>query len=347
MDNVLIIITLACLTVSGCKQNHMSNDKTIISQAEGVRSAFHIEILDEEALDVIDPKTEIQVMAEGFNWVEGPLWINEEDGYFLFSDIPENTVYKLDDKGVVTTYLKPSGYTGAHHEGAEPGSNGLLLNGQGQLVLMQHGDRRVAKMNAPLAEPDEKYITLTDNYKGLKFNSPNDGIYDDEGNLYFTDPPYGLPKQMEDPSKELRFQGVYCLLNDGSLLLIDSLSRPNGVTLSPDAKHLYVAVSDPSHAVWYRYDVVKPGEVANKKIYHDVTYLVGKPGQQGLPDGLKANRLGYVFATGPDGVWIFNPGGTPIARIHTGQLTSNCALTTDQKRLYMTADDYVLSVGLL
>lgn len=345
MKNTIIIII--CLAIAACKQDVKKMDKATRPIVDGVESAFRIEILEEEGLKVIDPETTIQVEAEGFTWVEGPLWIDEEGGYLLFSDIPHNTVFKLDRDGAVATYLKPSGYSGVEPYGKEPGSNGLLLSPEGQLVLMQHGDRRVAKMDAPLSSPDEKYVTLANKYEGKKLNSPNDGVYDKEGNLYFTDPPYGLPKNMDDPAKELDFQGVYCLLENGDLVLVDSLSRPNGITLSPDERHLYVAVSDPTHSVWYQYDIKTAGEAINKKIFHDVTYLVGKPGQQGAPDGLKINEAGYVFATGPGGIWIFNLAGTPIARIHTGQRTSNCALTTDEKTLYMTADDYVLSVKLL
>ena len=134
---------------------------------------------------------------------------------------------------------------------------------------MQHGDRRVGKMEAPLSAPDEKYLTLADNYQGKKLNSPNDACFDREGNLYFTDPPYGLPKQMDDPRKELSFQGVYFLDNNGKLTLLDSLTRPNGIGLSPDQSQLYVAVSDPEHAVWYKYDISKPGIVSNRQLFYD------------------------------------------------------------------------------
>ena len=306
---------------------------------------FAIEILSEEALQLINPDAEIEVIGSGFTWTEGPLWI-ADGNYLLFSDIPKNKVFKIDLEGNTSEYLYPSGYLGEGSYGKEPGSNGLILNPDGELVLLQHGERQVAKMNASLNEPQAEYETLVDNYKGKKLNSPNDGVFDADGNLYFTDPPYGLPKQMDDPTKELDFQGVYCLKTSGELILVDKLSRPNGITLSPDGAKLYVSVSDPEHAVWYQYDVTNPGKTENKQLFFEVTDLVGKEGQQGLPDGMKMHDKGYLFATGPGGLWIFNPESKPIAKIHTGEATSNCALTTDQKTLFMTADDYVLKLML-
>jgi gluconolactonase len=310
-----------------------------------VKHNFKIEVLDDTALELIDPDAEIEVIGEGFEWTEGPLYIAEGD-YLLFSDIPNNTVFKINADGKVSTYLKPSGYLGAGKYGNEPGSNGLLLSPKGELVLLQHGERRVAKMTAPLNNPKPEYVALVDSYQGKRFNSPNDGVFDSKGNLYFTDPPYGLPKQMEDPNKELDFQGVYCLTISGEIVLLDSLTRPNGIALSPDESILYVAVSDPKHAVWYQYDVIEAREITNKRIFYDVTHLNGQEGEQGLPDGMKMHSSGHLFATGPAGLFIFDPHGKPIARIRTGQATANCTFSSDEKRLFITADDYVLQVPL-
>ena len=314
-------------------------------EGNDISAAFSIEVLDDEALAIIDPKSKIEILASGFKWTEGPLWV-PSGNYLLFSDIPNNKVFKWDAKRDTTTYLEPSGFTGSNFTGEEPGSNGLLLNPDGELVLMQHGDRRVAKMNATLENPQANFTTLVDRFEGKRLNSPNDGIYDKAGNLYFTDPPYGLPKGMDDPNKELDFQGVYCYLASGELVLVDRLTRPNGIALSPEQNVLYVAVSDPQHAVWYAYDLISPGQVENKRLLHDVTEWVGKPDQPGLPDGMKVNHKGYLFATGPGGIWIFDPNGKALARIYTGQATANCAFTPDQKTLFMTADDYLLSVNL-
>lgn len=306
---------------------------------------FSIEILDDEALELIDPDVNIEAIGSGFEWTEGPLWI-ADGNYLLFSDIPNNRVLKIDARGDTSDYLNPSGYLGETSGGREPGSNGLLLSPNGNLILMQHGERQVAKMTASLDDPRPEYEALVETYNGKRFNSPNDGVFDRDGNLYFTDPPYGLPKQMDDPNKELDFQGVYCLKTDGELILVDKLTRPNGIALAPDGSKLYVAVSDPEHAVWYRYDVTNPGKTKNKRLFFDVTDLIGKPDQKGLPDGMKMHDKGYLFATGPGGVWIFNEQGKAIARIHTGQATANCAFTPDQKILFMTADDYVLKLKL-
>ena len=304
-----------------------------------------IEILDEAALGLIDPEAKLEVIAEGFEWTEGPLWLEKEQK-LLFSDIPNNSVFQIDAKGETSLYLKPSGYTGDAARGGETGSNALILDPQGNLVLCQHGDRRMARMNAPLGQPKADFVSIVDNYQGKRLNSPNDAVYDKAGNLYFTDPPYGLEFNVDDPAKELSFQGIYCLKTDGELLLVDSISRPNGITFSPDQSKLIVANSDPEHAVWYQYDIVTPGVVENRQLFFDSTDLVGKEGQQGLPDGMKMHSSGYLFATGPGGIWVFNPDGKVVARIYTGERTSNCAFSTDEKTLYLTADYYVLKMGL-
>ncbi|MCL6267884.1 SMP-30/gluconolactonase/LRE family protein [Flagellimonas myxillae] len=340
---------LAALFAMSCKQTAKKEpvkSEQPTEEVNDITKAFGIEILDEEALKIIDSKASIQLLASGFEWSEGPLWIDDGE-YLLFSDIPNNKVYKWDTKNDTITYLNPSGYLGETNEDfKEPGSNGLVLDSEGRLVLMQHGERRVGRMVAPLDQPKPVYEALVDNYQGKRFNSPNDGFFDSQGNLYFTDPPYGLPKGMEDPEKELDFQGVYCLKNTGELVLLDKLTRPNGICLSPKEDKLYVAVSDAKHAVWYQYDVVEPGKVEHKTLFHDATHLMGKEGQQGAPDGLKVHSLGYVLATGPGGLWIFDDSGKTLARIYTGQRTSNCALSTDEKQLFLTADDHLLKVDL-
>lgn len=335
----ILLINLSILSIClSCKSNRKENP---------ISSKFSIEILDKSALDIIDPKSKIKVLASGFAWTEGPLWI--EDGkYLLFSDIPNNKVYKLDSKNDTTTYLNPSGLSSKNFTGREPGSNGLLLDKNNKLVLMQHGERRVSIMTNELSNPFENYKALVDNFRGLRFNSPNDGCFDKAGNLYFTDPPYGLPtSSINDPSKEIEFQGIYCLLVSGELLLLDhNVKYPNGIALAPDEKTLYVAESNSKNAVWHKYDVSAPGKVTNKVLFYDVTHLVGKEKEQGLPDGLKVNKNGIIFATGPDGVWIFNPKGKVLARLHTGQKTANCALNTQENKLFMTADNYILAVDL-
>jgi len=303
----------------------------------------YIERLSPELDDIIQVSSKVEIIAEGFDWTEGPLWV---DGIgLLFSDIPPNTIYRWTEKEGTKLYLKPSGYTGTNPRDGEKGSNGLLLDWDGNLVLCQHGDRRLARMNTSLHDPKPDFMTIVDNYQGKKLNSPNDACYSSSGDLYFTDPPYGLEKRMTDPLKELDFQGVFKLSKAGELqLLTDELSRPNGIALSPDEKTLYVANSDANNAIWISISLNGEGLLDSWKVFHDATDLIGK--EKGLPDGLKVDENGNIFATGPGGVWIFNSGGKVLGKIRTGQATSNCAFGNNGKVLYITADMFVMKVDL-
>jgi len=292
-----------------------------------------IERLDPGFDKLIPTTAKLELLeANKFEWSEGPVWV--ADGkYLLFSDIPRNQIWKWKDGEGLNVFLKPAGYSGsAAFTGKEPGSNGLLLDKEGRLILCQHGDRRVARR-----EKDGTIKTLADRYQGKRFNSPNDGCFAANGDLYFTDPPYGLPKQMEDPGKELDFQGVYKLSPDGKLtLLTKEMSRPNGIALSPDEKTLYVANSDPQKSIWMAFDVKPDGTIGNGRVFFDTTAWVGQ--KKGLPDGLKVDRSGNLFATGPGGVLVFTPGGKHLGTIATGVPTANCGWGDDGTVLYVTAD---------
>ncbi len=289
-------------------------------------------------LDRLIPKdARIEVVASGFLWAEGPVWI-KEGGYLLFSDIPRNSVMKWKEGEGVSLYMKPSGYTGVADYGEEPGSNGLLLDPQGRLVLCEHGDRRIS-----LLYPDGGKRTLVDSYQGKRLNSPNDAVYHRNGDLYFTDPPYGLPKHWDDPRRELDFCGVYRLSKDGKVtLLTKELTRPNGIAFSPDYKTLYVAQSDPKAALWKAFPVKEDGTLGPGRVFYDVTEFAGK--LPGLPDGMKVDREGNLFATGPGGVYVFTPKGELLGRISTGEATANCAWGDDGSTLYMTADMYLCRI---
>jgi len=305
-----------------------------------------IEILDDEALDLIDPSAEILIRAEGYKWTEGPLWI-ADGGYLLFSDIPNNTIIRYDPGIGTRLYLENSGATGIHPGESTQGSNGLLLDKQGRLVLLQQGDRRVAVMDSPLAAPTATFTTLAGQYEGKLLNSPNDAVYHSDGSLYFTDPPYGLAKGMDDTGKELPFQGIYGLSPDGNLqLLDDSVTYPNGIGFSLDEKTLYVAVSDSKKPEWLAYDVLADGTVANKRVFYDASGTIGVDGEHGLPDGMAVHSSGVIFATGPGGVWVFTPAGKVLAKIRTGKATANCSLSPDEKTLFMTAHDTLMTVRL-
>jgi gluconolactonase len=208
----------------------------------------------------------------------------------------------------------------------------LTLDAQGRLVLCEHGDRRVARL-----EKDGSKTTLADRHQGKRFNSPNDLVYDSKGNLYFTDPPYGLEGKNLDPKKELPYNGVYRLSAAGELVLLTrNMSYPNGLALSPDEKTLYVANSDPQKAVWMAFDIVPEG-IANGRVFFDVTSLVG-PEHPGLPDGMKVDVHGNLFATGPGGVFVFTPDGKHLGTINPGEKTANCAWGDDGSTLYMTSN---------
>ncbi|MDZ7606563.1 MAG: SMP-30/gluconolactonase/LRE family protein [Cyclobacteriaceae bacterium] len=303
----------------------------------------YVEICDSSANQLFEVDAKVEILAEGFEWTEGPLWV---DGLgLLFSDIPPNKVYKWTEAKGVELYLTPSGYTGVAERGGEPGANGLAQDKQGNLILCQHGDRRMARMARPLTDPAAEFVTIVDNYNGKRFNSPNDACFDSRGNLYFTDPPYGLEKLMDDPLKELGFQGVYRYGSDGLLTLLDStLSRPNGIAFSTDFQRLFVANSDPQLAIWMVYDVDEQGLLQNGRVFHDATKMAET--ETGLPDGMKVDSKGNVFATGPGGVWVFNDSGMVLAKIRTGQATSNCAFGPGQRELFITADMYLMRVRL-
>lgn len=305
-----------------------------------------IEILHQSALTVIDPTASIDVIAEGFEWTEGPLWIADGE-YLLFSDIPNNRIYKYSNAKGQFTYLDPAGATGLVSGDYLAGSNGLLLNDNNQLVVFQQGDRRVAIMDGSLSSPESNFKTLASHYQGLRLNSPNDGVFHSNGNLYFTDPPYGLQLGNQDPRKEIKFNGVYLLKTNGELILLDDqISYPNGIALSKDEKILLVAVSDHDNPHWLAFDVTTAGTLKNKRVFYDSTHLLGQQGEQGFPDGMVVHSSGLIFATGPGGVWLFNEEGKVLAKIKTGQLSSNCTLSADEKQLYVSADDYIMSIDL-
>lgn len=296
-------------------------------------------VRNDPGLDQLIPAdAKIEVLASGFDWSEGPVWIRDGNGYLLFSDVPRNTVYKWTEDGGISVFLKPSGYTGAGEYGREPGSNGLTVDRQGFLISCEHGDRRISRLMWGGGK-----VTVADNFQGKRFNSPNDVVVKMDGNIYFTDPPYGLPKQEEDKSRELPYFGVYLVDKKGKVtLLTKELTRPNGLAFSPDEKTLYVAQSDPKKAIWMAYPVKSDGTLGTGKVFFDATGWTKE--MSGLPDGLKIDRKGNLFATGPGGVSIFSPAGKHLGRIDTGQATANCAWGDDGSTLYITADSYLCRI---
>lgn len=291
--------------------------------------------------EIIGPAFKAEVIAEGYVWSEGPVW-SEELGGLLFSDVPENSIYLWKPETGAKLYLNPSGFTGTQHSG-EKGSNGLILFNN-SLILAQHGDRRIARMDAPLDAPASKFTTIAGTWNGKKFNSPNDVFVTPDAKYYFTDPPYGLPEQEKDKTREISFQGVYSAKDTTVTLLVDSLTRPNGIAMMADGKTILVANSDPAKAIWYAIETTPADSVTGVSVFYDATSEV--PKGKGLPDGLKIDRKGNVYATGPGGIWIFNSTGKVLGRISISEASSNCALADNDQTLYVTSDAYVLKIKL-
>ncbi len=302
---------------------------------------------------LIPVDAEVEVVAEGFEWAEGPVWLPDE-GSVLFSDVPTNRIYRWSEAGGLHVWMQGSGYTGQVPRGGEPGSNGLFLGGAGHLVLAQHGDRRIARLinprsEGPFAAGEARFETLADSFQGKKFHSPNDLVISGKGEIFFTDPPYGLEGGPDGPGRELDFQGVYYRPAgpDPTVeLLTDELSRPNGIVLSPDERTLYVANSDPERALWMAYSLGDDRESGKKvrkgHVFHDATQRVGDS-NPGLPDGMALDEKGNVFATGPGGVWVFAPEGKPLGLVRLPVPSANCTFGgIDGSSLFITADSYLL-----
>ncbi len=299
----------------------------------------------DDAFDKLVPKdAKIEVLAAGFAWTEGPVWV-PAGPHLLFSDIPRNHIVKWTPGKSTSIFMEALGYTGKEpFTGPEPGTNGLMLDAEGRLVACCHGDRVIKRV-----EKDGSITVLAAKYEGKRLNSPNDLVYHTNGSLYFTDPPYGLPKRENDPGRELDWFGVYRLdppkegAKQGQLtLLTKEMTRPNGIALSPDEKTLYVAQSDPAAAIWKAFPVNTDGTLGKSRLLYDSTKAVGK--RPGLPDGLAVDQDGNLWATGPGGIYVFSPEGKLLGNLWTNERTSNCAFGDDGSTLYLTVDMYLCRV---
>lgn len=289
-----------------------------------------VERLDPALDELLAPETKVELLAEGFQWVEGPVWSSRAEA-LLFADVPRNVVWRWRDFEGLTEYLKPSGYTARPWSGGDSGANGMTLDNEGRLILAQHGDRQVAR-----SKGRNQFEPLATNFQGRRFNSPNDVVLHSSGDVYFTDPPYGLSGGTNDPKRELSFQGVFRVSRRGRVsVIIRDLTFPNGLAFSPDEHRLYVAVSDPRRAQYLSYEVQKDGTVGDGKVLFDATPLVN--GRPGLPDGIKVDSKGNLWATGPGGVLVLTPEGRHLGTIGTGDAIANCAWGEDGSVLYLTA----------
>jgi gluconolactonase len=285
-----------------------------------------------EAIEkIVGPNPKIFKLAEGFKFTEGPVWRNDA---LLFSDPNSNTIWQYtpqgNDPGKLKVFRLPSGYSGADiAEYNQPGSNGLTLDAQGRLTINQHGNRRVVRL-----EKDGSETVLADRFAGKRLNSPNDLVYRSDGTLFFTDPPFGLPKFGDDPRKELAFSGVYSLHQGKLQLLTKEFSGPNGIALSPDEKLLYVGNWDDHKKVVMCYEVQAEGTLRNGKLFFDLT---NAPGEDAI-DGVKVDQAGNVYVSGPGGLWVLSPQGEHLGTIIAPQHVHNMAWgDADGKTLYLCA----------
>jgi gluconolactonase len=345
MGSSIIKVTLLALLITAfsCKQEKTSaQDQPTESTSQPV-AVGSIERIDKSLDAIMHQDAKIEIIAKGFDWSEGPLWVADHK-MLLFSDVPKNTIYKWTEAGGVQVYLTPSGYMGKDAYSREPGSNGLTLQ-NGKLIICQHGERRIASMNASLTDPKPVFTTIAGQYDGKKLNSPNDAVCRSNGDIFFTDPPYGLPRQENSPTKETPFQGVYKVSKDGKVkLLVDSITRPNGIAFLPGEKTFIVSNSDPAKALWYAFDLDGKDNVTNARIFYSAQEFSGKA--KGLPDGMKVDKQGNIFASGPGGIWIFNKEGKLLGKIKLQEATSNCTLADDDKTLYLTSDMNIVRVKM-
>lgn len=301
-------------------------------------STGSIERLDPALDNVLDSGAPIEVLARGFKWSEGPVWV-PSGAHLLFTDVPANTIYRWKEGQGVSIFMQPSGGEEAVGPDAQ-GANGLALDAQGRLVMCQHGSRRIAALD-DLARPTGSQTGLADRFDGKRFSSPNDLVVVANGDVFFTDPPYGLPK---GTAPETPANGVYRRTPEGKVTLVDdTLERPNGIGFSPDGRTLYVANSHRENPIWKAYDVAADGSVSNGRVFFDASAL-RDAGRDGGNDGLAVDANGNLFATGPGGVLVLSPQGKHLGTILTGHATANCKFGDDGGTLYVTAHEYLLRV---
>ena len=310
----------------------------LISQDKFIGS---VERLSPEIDNLIEKSAKIEILADGFEWSEGPVWSSQLNSV-LFSDVPENVIYSWNEDKGLGTFTRPIGYSGKVPNLKKAGTNGLTIDADGNLIICMHGDRKITRLEKLNIN---RKVTLVNSFDGNLLNSPNDLVYDSKGNLYFTDPPYGLLEGDNDKLKEIEFNGVYKVSPNGDIeVLVKNLTRPNGISISNDEKILYVANSDKNNPVIMQYDLSEEG-AKNPSVFFDGRELTKK--DIGLFDGLKVHPTGNVFATGPGGVLVIKENGDHIGTIRTEVRTANCAFDENFQYLYMTSDMFLTRIKLL
>ena len=319
----LALIIIAALATVAC-----SNAPAPAPAPEKPTGVGSITRLD-PAFDALVPKDSvIEKLAGGFTFIEGPIWRPQLQGLW-FSDVVGNVVRQWTPSGAVSVILQPGGYDGnSLPAGGFNGPNGMTADKDGAVLLCQHGYRRIVRISK-----DMKITTVVDKYQGKRLNSPNDVVFRADGSFYFTDPPYGLPKGDDDPAKELKFNAVFRVAKGKLQPVIKDLSRPNGIAISPDQKTLYVANSEEKNRIWMAYDIADDGTVRNARLFANVT----SEKDPGVPDGMKVDSKGNIWASGPAGIWVFSPEGRHLGTIGMPEIPANCNWGDDWKSLYITA----------
>lgn len=314
----------------------------MIMNTKGQQTVDSVEFLDPKMEVFFDKDTKIEVLADGFTWAEGPVWVSKLNGV-VFTDVPNNKAYLWTKKDGLSLFLSPSGMTNHAPHSTDEGANGLTLDNEGNLILCQHGNRAVSKLKNWSFDTPE-YEILVDHFEGKWLNSPNDLAINQKGEIFFTDPPYGLKDQDRDALKELDFNGIYKWSEDNGLVLLDkSLSRPNGIALSNDEKTVYISNSDSQHSIIAAFDL-ENGLLKNKRTFFDGSVLAQT--RQGLFDGLRVHSSGVVFATGPGGVLVLDESGKHLGTVMPGKSTANCGFDAQEDYLYLTSTDVLARIKL-
>ncbi|WP_282074347.1 SMP-30/gluconolactonase/LRE family protein [Maribacter aquivivus] len=331
----LIILSALCLA---CKNSTHGKPLTKTIKNTTYPTIGYLEKIDDAFYDHVSKSTKIEVIADGFIWTEGPVWIADEQ-CLLFSDVPQNINYKWTENEGANEFLNPSGYTGKDKK--LQGSNGMYLDPDNNLILCQTGDRVIARYIGDFKNPSPVFEVVASQFEDKKFNAPNDLVIDKKGNIYFTDPDFGL----EDGVKEIEYQGVYMIDTMGEVKLLTSKwPAPNGIGLSPDASKLYLANSIP--AMFISYDISKEGQLINEKIVLDLQEVLEQSISKQKPDGMAIKKDGTIFLTGPDGVFVIDKNGKHLGTIKTDKLTSNCTFNEDESVLYVSCHELILRIKL-